>query len=137
MFIFLNYNVSQAGHWPWATEQPPGKSSSLSLPREFPSSGLPARLLPRNPIFQRVPQALERDESRILRGLQGYSIPQTSRRRDYKSQQHPRAPLRKRSRASPPLPPPPTANCSCRSVPVFPPSVLMPPSVPAAPPTHR
>lgn len=58
MFIFLNY-ISQAGHWPWATEQPSGKSSSLSFPREFSSPGLLARLLPRSLVFQRLPQALE------------------------------------------------------------------------------
>lgn len=81
MFIFLNYNISQAGHWPWATQQPPGKSSSLSLSREFSSPGLPVRLLSRNLLHQRAPRAPGRPESQALGGPPGVQQPTGARDR--------------------------------------------------------
>lgn len=45
MFIFLNYNIAQAGNRPWATEWPLGKSSSILLPCKFPSHRVPPLLI--------------------------------------------------------------------------------------------
>lgn len=64
MFIFLNYNISQAGNWPWATEWPLGKSSSISLPGKFPSPRLPVPFILGNSKSQRVPQAPGKLKSR-------------------------------------------------------------------------
>lgn len=57
LLCLFNYNVSQAGTWPRATEWPLGKSSSIPTSGTFPSPRLPAPLILGNSTFRRVQQA--------------------------------------------------------------------------------
>lgn len=124
MFIFLNYNISQAGNWPWATEWPLGKSSSISIPGKFPSPRLPVAFILGNSKSQRVPQAPGKLKSRwsLSSGVQhpgeGWER-KTTPPRSHRAAQC--------ASVNAPRHPSPSSNCSRRSVPVFPPSVLMSP----------
>lgn len=124
MFIFLNYNISQAGNRPWATEWPLGKSSSISLPGKFLSPRPPAPFILGNSKSQRVPQAPGKLKSRppqpsgVQRPGEGWERKTTPPSGHRASQC---------AGVAAPRHPSPSSNCSPRSVPVFPPSVLMSP----------
>lgn len=124
MFIFLNYNISQAGNWPWATEWPLGKSSSISLPYKFLSPHLSEALILGNSKSQRVQQAPGKLKSPLpLSPSVQYPgerwAPKTTPPEGHRASQC--------ACVAAPRHPSPSSNCSRRSVPVFPPSVLMSP----------
>lgn len=124
MFIFLNYNISQAGNRPWATEWPLGKSSSISLPGKFPPSRPPAPLILGNSKSQRLPQAPEKFKSPLPLSS-GVQRPGEAWERKTTPPSGHRA--SQCAGVAAPRYPSPSSNCSPRSVPVFPPSVPMSP----------
>lgn len=121
----LNSNVSQAGTWPRATEWPLGKSSSVPTSGKFPPPRLPAPPNLGSSNFQRVQRAAAKPRppatpvSRCAAPAGAWAPRKTTSPSSHRAPQC--------AGVAAPRHPSPSSNCSGRSVPVFPPLVLMSP----------
>lgn len=118
------YSLSQAGNRPLATEWPFGKSSSISPPGKFLSTPRPRLWSSGTPKSQRIPQAPGKLKSRPPQPSGVQRLREACERKTTPPS-GPRA--SQCAGVAAPRHPSPSSNCSPRSVPVFPPSVLMSP----------